>query len=308
MRQLKSGVYLADDFSAGLNRETWHVHQEDPAVTPRVEDGRLVIGGKTSASTHKTTSIVTQRPYPPDVVVMAEMRVPTDMNQSGTYGFSAHLRGHVGHGAAKGPDAGSDIAFGRYAGRSGWFHGWAERTRDLYLRRSDHGIGCEPFGDEAEAFRTVRIAYDAASHLLETAVFDGERWKSVGSTRRHLKQFTFIELKAESESSGVILNAEFRNLRLFPHPSRHPVQVIVRGVRGNVKVTLSPPDSDTVIAQSAPDDSSVARLWLPAGGTLAGHPRRQGVGRPPRRGGGTERYLSERRVQRDAWSFSYLDV
>jgi hypothetical protein len=146
----------------------------------------------------------------------------------------------------------------------GWFHWWFDQTGRGF-HKWVHDEPHPPFGDEASAYRTVRVSHDAGTGGNKVAIRHEGRWQQVGGTRHFHKLFSAIELKVDCWTAGVELDARFRSCRLYPHPARDPVTVFV----GNPKpipeaaVTLRGSASSEILSQDRVDADGLARLRLP---------------------------------------------
>lgn len=277
MQRIQSGAYLTEDFSQGLNEEIWQVERQDSAMKVEVEDGSLRLRGRARSITHAMTGLATRRFFPPDVALLAEMRVPTDMNQIGTFGFGVHLASPMVRSDAHGLQTDSDVLFGRYAGQVGWFTGWFDLLRDAFFGGSSMDTRVPPFGDEATEYRTIRITYSEPARRLEVSLYNRGEWIEIGATTRSLKMFVSVELKMEAQAAGLDLETQFRNVRLFPNPARHPLRVLVPASAGQIGATalLTDTDSERVIAEGIIGSDRMAYLPLPTDAVfpLAGHLR-----------------------------------
>jgi hypothetical protein len=267
MQQVGSGAYLADDFSEGLDERTWRVVRPDPGLEIGVEDGCLRIWGRTTVPARCVTAVSSRWLYPSDSMCLVDMYAPTSMTQPGTYGFGVHLAGRLtGDGAEPvGGSGGADVLFARMAGRVGWFHGDAGDARIPLLGGHPSPALIPAAGDETTTFRTVRVAYTEGGHLLETSVLHGTEWIWVGQTRRLLKTVVAATLQVEAAGAGLALDVRFRNVRLFPHPARHPVRVVLgRGrVERRLRVALSALEARENRLDAVMDEPDTALLSLP---------------------------------------------
>jgi len=267
MELIKSGAYLVDGFLGDrIDMSKWQFWLNDPSMRVHARQGSLCICGTTSVAERAFTALTTRRLYPADAMLMAEVTMPCNCEQVGTYGFVTHLCNRLCGDEIQTlsiPDNNSEVTFGRMREKLGWFFWWFNDGTEFH-KWVEGEEPLRPFGDEGSAFRTVRASYDIVTRELEGAVLEGGRWMGIGRQVRFLKFFSAIELKIVAQAKGLELEVHFRNCRLFPHPAHNPVRVFVGGPsrKGNTEARIVNRNGKSLVRSRANADGLIF-LGLP---------------------------------------------
>jgi len=267
MELIKSGAYFVDSFLGDqIDMSKWQFWLNDPSMHVHVRQGSLCISGTTSVAERAFTALTTRRLYPADAMLIAEVTMPCDYEQSGTYGFVTHLCNRLCGDEIQTlsiPDNNSEVTFGRMREKLGWFFWWFDDGREFH-KWVEGEEPLKPFGDESSTFHTVRASYDIATRELEGAILNGDRWMRIGRQVRFLKLFSAIELKIDAQAKGLELEVRFRNCRLFPHPNHNPVIVFVddRSRKDDAEVRIVNLSGE-LLAKSKANSDGLIFLGLP---------------------------------------------
>ncbi|KPJ49441.1 MAG: hypothetical protein AMJ38_03320, partial [Dehalococcoidia bacterium DG_22] len=266
--RLRSGAYVADTLAGETDWAEWQTWLFDPAMTVEATDEGLLIQGTTSLEKRAFTGLVSRRLYPPDAMLICEMKVPCDLTQSGTYGFVVHLCNRLVGDEVRTlqlPDNNSEITFGRMGEKLGWFHWWYDHSGVGFHKWAEEEEPRSPLGDEGQRFQTVAVEYDEPTRTTRAFLLTGGAWEQVGQDRSFRKLCSSIELKIDAQGSGLELALVLRNCRLFPHPARTPVTVYVGKTAQparNAQVQLLDAGGQP-LASGTTDSDGVAELLLP---------------------------------------------
>lgn len=267
MDLIKPGVYIADSFLGDhIDMSKWQFWLNDPSMRIHAGQGSLRIFGTTSVDERAFTALTTRQLYPADAMLIAEMSMPCNYEQSGTYGFVTHLCNRLCGDEIQTlsiPDNNSEVTFGRMKEKLGWFFWWFDDGTEFH-KWVEGEEPLKPFGDENSTFHTVRASYDIVTRELEGAVLEGDRWIIIGRPVRFLKLFSAIELKIDAQVKGLGLEVRFRNCRLFPHPNRNPAIVFLGGHSQEDGAEVKIVDlNGKLLAKSKANSDGLAFLNLP---------------------------------------------
>ncbi|MBM3215759.1 hypothetical protein FJZ36_12680 [Candidatus Poribacteria bacterium] len=261
MQRIQSGAYLAEDFAGGLDPDRWQIVPDMPKLAAEATDQCLRLHGVSTRSTDVSVSVTSRRWYPATVSLVAEMRVPMDLGQPGSFGVGIQLRGIGAPGSPEPPSGsreGSRVVFGKHMGSEGWY----QDSPAAPLRTAPSVSVIPPAGDESSVFRTVRVAFSRWQDVVETHVLHGAEWIWVGEARSR-RDAMRAALTAKASGVGVAVDVRFRNVRIYA--AHDPVRVLVGSgdaMRDSV-VVLSSPDGNEALAEARVGSDGAALLMLP---------------------------------------------
>ena len=262
LKQVVCGALVRENFNTvELDTDKWRVIISQPnSVGVDIDQGELRFSGTLvaneklplSSNFHQTTHIDTGPFRERDVCMAVRMKNPSGVADTpGIHVINAHLCGIH-------PDTYAEILFGRIDGdergemmRRHW--GINKRLRKLYpaaisgphegaegwwLMVSDAdpwgawkviGEPIPPIGDEKDRFRDVLVEYDEPTSSASAFIKLDSGWVQLGHSHPMIRGMSFVEMKMYNitETFGTYHEARFDDCRLYPHPKRHPIRVIL---------------------------------------------------------------------------------
>jgi hypothetical protein len=235
------GALLADSFDGPqLNSELWHRPnwmRHNPDISVGTEDGCLRISGisRPAGKDHQYAGVLSSYFRETDAVLVSRMRVGSSFEGGGRIQHHVHLC------SGDWPDFFTEIVFGKIqGGLPRWFCAYVDRLWE-YSGYSEYLEPSLPAtGREATEWHQVMILHDGETHETSNyLVLNGER-KPIGPPHKLRMNHTHVELKVDTNVSGIEVDMEVDDVRLYPNPSRYPVTIVVssRIVNGKLEVPI----------------------------------------------------------------------
>jgi hypothetical protein len=166
----------------------------------------------------------------------------------------------------------AETVFGRIqAGPPRWFCGYLDRLWD-YSGYSEYLTPTLPAtGKEATDWQDVLIVHEEGSNATQNYLIRPEGWKPLGPPHKLHMNHGHVELKVNVEFPDVRVEMDVDDVRLYLHPIRNPVTVVVSSPIvhsrpeadiSQLKVRLLENDTRKLLGEDVTDDGGQARIAL----------------------------------------------
>jgi len=226
--QMLQGALLADSFDGPeLNSQIWHRPnwmRHNPDISVGTEDGCLRISGisRPAGKDHQYAGVLSNYFRETDVALVSRMRVRSSFEGEGRIQHHVHLC------TGDWPDFFTETIFGKIqSGPPRWFCGYLDKLWE-YSGYSEYLEPSMPAtGREATDWHQVLILHDGETHETRNyLILNGER-KPIGPPHKLRMNHTHVELKVDTNVSGIPVHMDVDDVRLYPNPSRYPVTIVV---------------------------------------------------------------------------------
>jgi hypothetical protein len=268
-----SGALIADSFdgtqidSSVWARPDW-LAQHDPYIAVGVSNGRLLISGIShpAGKDHQYVGILSKYFRETDVVLVARMRAQSSYEKEGRVQHMIHLC------SGDWPDFFTEVTFGRISGGPPrWYAGYMGKVFD-YEGYADY---LEPThaatGKEAEDWHTVVLQHDGITGRTQDYLIVGNDWVPIGPPHTLHFNHAHVELKVDVNVTGVQVQMEVNDVRLYMNPAHHPA-IIVFSSRishdrpelaiSNQRVRILEEGSGKLLGEGTTDEGGQARVML----------------------------------------------
>jgi len=304
LKQEVCGALVREDFNVdALDPKKWRTvisHQKGIGVD--IDQGELRFSGTLvgdpkfplSSNFHQTTHIDTQSFRDRDVCLAVRMKMPSGVAATpGVHVINAHLCGVH-------PDTFAEVLYGRVDGAElgrmmkrhwgidkriskmypGAINGPHQDAEGWWLAVSDAdpwgaskviGEPLPPIGNEGDQFHDVLVEYDEPTSSASAFIKLDSGWTQLGHPHRMVRGMSWVELKMYNftETYGTYHEARFDDCRLYPHPKRHPIRVIVTEAghpypSPTLKFVLLTSDGKTKVSEGFTDEVGTVDLAVDA--------------------------------------------
>ena len=270
--QMLQGALLADSFDGPeLNSQIWHRPnwmRHNPDISVGTEDGCLRISGisRPAGKDHQYAGVLSNYFRETDVALVSRMRVRSSFEGEGRIQHHVHLC------TGDWPDFFTETIFGKIqSGPPRWFCGYLDKLWE-YSGYSEYLEPSMPAtGREATDWHQVLILHDGETHETRNyLILNGER-KPIGPPHKLRMNHTHVELKVDTNVSGIPVHMDVDDVRLYPNPSRYPVTIVVSSRIVNampeipihdLKVRIVEEPSGKLLGDGFTDEGGQARISL----------------------------------------------
>jgi len=268
-----TGALLADGFDGTqLDTSVWArpnwMTEHDPYMGVGVSNGRLLISGIShpAGKDHQYVGVISKYFRETDVVLIARIRAQSSFEKDGRLQHMVHLC------TGDWPDFFTEVIFGKISGGPPrWYAGYMGKVSD-YEGYADYIEPTYPAtGKEGEDWHTVLLQHDGVTGKTQNYLIVGSDWVPLGP--QHLLHFNHahVELKVDVNVTGVHVQMEVDDVRLYVNPAHHPA-IIVFSSRvahdrpelaiGNQRVRILEESSGRLLGEGLTDEGGQAHVML----------------------------------------------
>jgi hypothetical protein len=268
-----SGALVADSFDGTqLDMSVWArpnwMAQHDPYIAVGVSNGRLLISGTShpAGKDHQYVGVISKYFRETDVVLAARIRAQSSYEKQGRVQHMVHLC------TGDWPDFFTEVTFGRISGGPPrWYAGYMGKVWD-YEGYADYIEPTHPAtGKETEDWHTVVLQHDGITGKTQNYLIVGSEWVPIGPLHTLHFNHSHVELKVDVNVTGVQVQMEVDDVRLYMNPAHHPATVVFSSrvahdrpelAISNQRVRILEEGSGRQLGEGMTDEGGQARVML----------------------------------------------